>query len=333
MHYDDLYKSAALINLTHKRLLTNNDQASLDFILGDNIRYNFEYHIDKGFYWSIGLVSRFNSFSKDVSAALLLSDSELQNTSLNKIDVDLNDFSNQFYLQTLFRKDLRLKIGAEHKHLKFDSETFLENINDEETTFENSNYISLFGNLKHDTYNNKYFPTKGFYFNGDFNLYLYSSDYNEDFSQFSIAKAEIGYAFKLGPKLAVNITSDGGFKIGDNSVRSLNFALGGYGNNFINNFIPFYGYDFISLSGNSFVKGSINLDYEIFKNNHILFSSNFTNIEDNIFETGEWFTDPDYSGYALGYSLETFLGPIEAKYSWSPETKQSKWYFNLGFWF
>lgn len=333
LHYDNLYKSAALINLTHKRLFTNNDLASVDFILGDNVRYNFEYYIDKGFYWSIGVTSRFNTFNKNISAALLLTDSEMQNTSLNKIDVVLKDFTNQFYLQTLFSKDFRLRLGAEHKHLKFDSETFLENVNDEETVFENSNYLSLLGNLKHDTFNNKYFPSKGFYFNGDFNLYLYSSDFNNDFSEFSIAKAEIGYAFKLSPKLSTHLSTNGGFRIGDNSTSSLNFALGGYGNNFINNFIPFYGYDYISLSGNSFVKGTINLDYHLLKKSHILLSANYANVENGIFETGEWFTSPDYSGYAIGYALETFLGPIEAKYSWSPETKQGKWFFNLGFWF
>ena len=333
LHYDDLYKSAALINLSHRRLFTKNDLTSIDFILGDNVRYNFEYYIDKGFYWSIGVKSRYNAFSKNVSAALLLTEDEMQNTSLNKIDVELNDFTNQFYLQTLFRKDLRLILGAEHKQLKFDSETFLENINDEETVFENSNYISLFGNLKHDTYNSKYFPTKGFYFNGDFNLYLYSSDFNNDFSEFSVAKAEMGYAFKLTSKLSANLITNGGFRIGDNSTSSLNFALGGYGNNFINNFIPFYGYDYISLTGNSFVKGAINLDYNFIKKNHFLLSANFANVEDDLFETGEWFTAPDYTGYGLGYSLETFLGPIEAKYSWSPETKSGKWFFNLGFWF
>lgn len=333
LHYDDLYKSAALLNLTHKRLLFNNDLTSIDFVLGDNIRYEFEYYIDKGLYWSIGLKSRFNTFNKNVSAALLLTDSELQNTTLNKIDVDLSDFTNQFYLQTFFRKDFRLKIGAELKHLKFSSETFLENTNDDNTVFENSDFFSLFGNLKYDSLDDKYFPSKGFYFNGDFNLYLYSSDFNNEFFEFSIAKADIAYAFKLSEYLSVHLNTQGGFKIGDNSVNSLNFALGGYGNNFINNFISFYGYDFISLAGNSFVKGTINLDYEIFNKNHLIFSANFANVEDNIFDTGEWFTDPDYTGYALGYSLETFLGPIEAKYSYSPETKDGYWFFNLGLWF
>ena len=106
-----------------------------------------------------------------------------------------------------------------------------------------------------------------------------------------------------------------------------------YGNNFINNFIPFYGYDFISLAGDSFVKATLTLDYEIFKKHHILFAGNFANVEDNIFSSGEWFTLPDYTGYALGYSLETFLGPLEAKYTWSPESGEGIWFVNLGFWF
>jgi NTE family protein len=333
LHYDDLYKSAALINLTHKRLLFNNDLTSIDFVLGDNIRYNFEYYIDKGLYWSIGLKSRLNTFNKNVSAALLLPAADLESNTLNKIDVDLVDFTNQAYMQTLFKKEFRLRIGAELKHLKFDSETFLENTGDDKIVFENSDFFSLFGNLKYDTFDNRYFPSKGFYFNGDFNLYLYSSDYNDNFSEFSIAKADIGYAFKVSDKFSIHINTQGGFKIGDNSVSSLNFALGGYGNNFINNFISFYGYDFISITGNSFVKGTINLDYQIFKKNHIIFSTNIANAEDNIFDAGEWITDPDFSGYALGYSLETFLGPIEAKYSYSPETKEGHWFFNLGLWF
>ena len=115
----------------------------------------------------------------------------------------------------------------------------------------------------------------------------------------------------------------------------LDFALGGYANNFINNYKPFFGYDFLSIAGDSYIKGTINLDYEIIKKHHISLAANFANVEDDLFssEDIEWFSLPDYSGYALGYGVETFLGPIEAKYTFSPETKESYWFFNLGFWF
>ena len=333
LHYDNLYKSGLLVNFTKKRTLTKNDVMSLDLIFGDNLRYNFEYFIDKGFYWSIGVRSRFNQFHKNIVSQSLLTPAEAQSLGVNKIDVELDDFTNQFYLQTLFRKDFALSLGAELKHLKIASETIIDDMQQDERLFEDSNYFSLFGELKFDTYDNKYFPNEGFLFDADFHLYLHSSDFNKTFSEFSIAKAEIGYSKSFLDKFSINLTTEGGFKIGGESTNYLNFVLGGYGNNFINNFRPFYGYDFLSIGGNSYVKARITLDYEIFKKHHILIAGNIANIEDDLFSSGEWFTWPDYTGYALGYSLETFLGPIEAKYTWSPDTGESIWFFNLGFWF
>lgn len=333
LHYDNLYKSAILFNITKKRLLSKNDAVSLDLGLGDNIRYNFEYFIDKGFYWSVGFNSRFNQFNRGIEAASILSEEQVFSTGLNKLDIKLNDFTNQFYLQTLFRKDFALSLGAELKHLTIKSETISDDEDHNERIFENSNYFSLFGNLKLDTYNNKYFPHSGLYFDGDFHWYLYSSDYNNDFDQFSIGKARIGFAQKIVNPLFANIELEGGFRIGDNNSPYLNFALGGYGNDLINNFIPFYGYDFVSIAGDGFVKANLTLDYQLFEKHHLNFSANYANVEDNIFGTGEWATLPDYSGYAIGYGFESFLGPLEVKYTWSPELNESIWFFSLGFWF
>jgi NTE family protein len=333
LHYDDLYKSALLVNLTKKKLFVKNDVMSLDLILGDNLRYNFEYFIDRGFYWSIGFKSRFNQFNRNVNAEALLTSEEAEALGVNKIDTDLSDFTNQFYLQTLFRKDFALILGAELKHLKINSETILDDPNEKEKIFENSDYFSVFGRIKFDTFDNKHFPNEGFLFDGDFHLYLYSSDFNNSFSEYSIAQAKIGYAQSFSKRLTATLTTEGGFKIGDNSIPYLDFVLGGYGNDFINNFKSFYGYDFITISGNSFVKATLNFDYEIFKKHHISLAGNFANVEDNLFETGDWLTNPEYTGYTLGYSIETFLGPLEAKCTWSPELKESIWFFNLGFWF
>jgi len=333
LHYDDLYKSAALINITKKRALVKNDVISLDVALGDNIRYNFEYYIDNGFYWSLGLRSRYNIFHKNINASLLLDEDQIITTGLNKLDISLSDITNQFYLQTLFGRDMSLTLGTEHKRLKITSETITQNNNTENATFENSDFISLYGKLKFDSYDNKYFPSKGLLFDSDFHWYLSSSDFNNNFSPFSFAKAKIEYAFSLSDKFSVKIGSAGGFKIGEGSNNSLNFALGGYGNNFINNFVSFYGYDFISITGNSFVKGSLDLDFEWLKKHHIIANINYANVGDGIFENNEWFTSPNFSGYGLGYAIETFIGPLETKYTWSPETNDDMWFFSLGFWF
>lgn len=333
IHYDDLYKSAALANFTKKRLLFDNDIVTLDIILGDNVRYNFEYFIDKGFHWSIGLRSRYNQFEKGIGSQIILNEGLINATGINQLDVMLRDQTNQFYLQTLFRKDFALSIGAEHKRLNIKSETITINATTDEFIFENTDYFSAFSTLKLDTYDDKYYPSSGFYFDGDFHSYLLASKFNTDFDNFAIAKADIGYAFKVSDRICFNLQTSGGFKFGDKSTTTLDFALGGYGNNFINNFVPFLGYDYLSLPGNSYVKAYASANYEVFNKHHITIEGNWANVADDIFESGEWFSLPDYRGYGLGYGVETFLGPIQAKFSYSPEQRKSIWYFNIGFWF
>lgn len=334
LHYDDLYKSAALVNVTRKSLLFTNDVTSFDLILGDNLRYNFEYYWDKGFYWSMGVRSRYNSFDKNVGIDFMESSPALTDIQLNRITIDYEDLSNQVYFETLFEQVFSLGLGAEHKYLEVVSET----IGDVENTlpatvFDRSNYYSGFSYLRYDSYDNKYLPRRGLFFNGDFHLYFLSSDYNENFSEFSVLKGTLGYAVTPMSRFTARISTGAGFQIGKNSTHSLDFFLGGYGNDFINNIMPFYGYDFLELSGDSYIRGLVELDYELFRKHHLIASANYATVGENIYTTGDWFLSPEYSGYALGYALETFMGPMEVKYSYSPETRNSQWFFSLGFWF
>lgn len=334
LHYDDLYKSAALINLTRNSLLFTNDVASFDFILGDNSRYNFEYYIDKGFYWSLGVRSRYNSFEKDMGIDFFEDRNNLTEIDVNRLAVEYSDITNQLYVETLFGKVFSIGAGAEHKFLNVDSET-IGNGEDATpaTVFDKSNYYSGFGYLKLDSYDNKYYPTKGFYFNGDFHFYFMGTDFNTDFTEFSIAKGKMGYAFPLLPGLTMRLNSEAGFHLGNSDNKSLHFFLGGYGNDFINNIEPFLGYDFMELSGDSYIKSLLELDFQIFPKNHLMLSANFANIEDDLFSTGHWWKKPMYSGYGLGYGLETFMGPLEVRYTYSPELSAGQWFFTLGFWF
>lgn len=335
LHYDDLFRTGALINLTRKRFLTSNDVLSLDLIAGDNLRYNFEYYIDKGYYWSVGINSKYHFFDTSVPLGFLGVDygAELYNTvPLNKISVNYSDFTNQLYFDTLLGRVFVFGIGGEHKYLRYLSETIgTEEGGLSKTIFESTNYYSGFSYLKYDGYDNGFFPTKGFYFSGDFHWYLMAQGRNENFRPFSISKARIGYAFSPLEKLSINYTAEGGFKLGKPGPTPLDFALGGYGFKEMNNIIPFYGYEPISLRGNTFLKSTLTFDYEIFRNSHINFAMNIANIGDNLFEKGEWMDRINYTGYAVGYGIDSFFGPLEIKYSYSPEMKSTHWHVALGF--
>lgn len=332
LHYDDLFRSAALINFTRKRVLFDNDIASFDFILGDNLRYEFNYYVDKGYYWSVGMRSSYDTFEKGVSTSLVEETSILDFTNISRVTLDYQTFTNQVYLQTLFMKEFSLDLGLQHKFVDIETLTVEDdNLSQPGFVFEQSNFYGAYGQIKFDTLDDMYFPSSGFYFDGDFDLFLYSSDFNNNFSEFSIANASFLYAQTLLPKFTMSIGLDGGFKIGGSDVRSLDFFLGGYGNSKVNNLVPFYGYDFISITGDGYVKASTLFDYEIFKNNHINVGANFANAGNNLFTNEEFLSSPSYSGYTLGYGLESVLGPLELKYSFSPETKRNEYYISLGF--
>jgi NTE family protein len=335
VHYDDLFKSSALINVTQKNLFFKNDVASFDFILGDNIRYNLDYYIDNGFHWSFGFKSKLNQFKRtskiDFNGGQTLALTSLNSlNSMNSINIDYLDLSNQAYLQTIFAQKFLFGAGLEYKHVDLTTD-FIANTT---THLEKNNYLSLIGFLKYDSFNNKYFPKKGWYFMGDVQSFLSASNYTTDnFTRFTNLKADTGIVQTLFKKISVKIQTEGGFIVGTKNNSVFDYVLGGYGFNQLNNFKPFYGYNYLALSGNSYVKASLSFDYEFVKKNHINIASNFANIGNNIFDSKEWISSPKYTGYALGYGMETLIGPIEIKQSWSPETGKSFTWFTVGFWF
>lgn len=332
-HYDQLYRSAALINITKKRFLTNNDIVSLDIALGDNLRYNFNYYIDRGFHWNIGFNSSLDVFDKDVGIGFATPDlSEELNTSVNKINLEYMDLTNQVYFETLYKRIFLLGGGLEQKWIKYLSETIGIDENDNpRTVFENSNYFNVFTYVKLDTYDNSFFPKSGLYFTGDFHLYALASGMNKDFKSFSIAKGKFGYARSLSENISAVITAEGGFKIGNDETHSFDFLLGGYGFKDLNNLVPLYGYEALSLRGNSYIKTNITFDYEFIKKNHLNLSINIAKVGDDLLVAGNWTNSIEYIGYAAGYGLETLFGPIEVKYSYSPERAAVGWHVKAGY--
>ncbi|WNW01103.1 patatin-like phospholipase family protein [Tenacibaculum sp. HL-MS23] len=327
LHYDLLYKSAVLLNYNHKKLLTQNDELSLDVGIGDKIRYDFQYFVDNGLLPSYGVKSRYNTFNND-----FLYDADL-------INVRYADFTNSFFLQTTMDKKFAIGVGVEQKKIEIKSSNVLSN--GQETFFDDSNYINTYAFLKLDTYNKEMFPTKGFYADVGLKWFVWSDRNDklsrlvpdsEPFQQFSQAGGTLGFATTFYNKLTFQYTSQAGYTLGDKTSLMFNYRLGGYNQNYINNFKPFYGYETGVLSDQSFLKSEFNFRYQLIEKHYASFIANYARVDEDVFSDPNLFKNTK-SGYALGYSVETFLGPVELKYTWSPDHKEKYWLFNLGFWF
>ena len=326
VHYDGLYKSGLLTNFTRKRTFLRNDVASFDLILGDNLRYTLDYYVDNGFYWSFGFRSQMNQFSRNIG--IDFNDGELLRLfGINSLNISYVDFANQAYMQTLFYKKFLLGGGVEHRRLRIQSETLGSIV----PLFDDSNYINLYAYTKYDSFDHKFFPKTGFYANGEVKTFVYSSDYASNFREFTQLKGDFAIVKTFFNTLTFKFQNEAGATIGPRSIQFFDFVLGGFGFYNFSNFRPFYGYNFLALSGNSYIKTDFTVSYEVMRKNFISASANYANIGVDIFRNTDWIGTANFSGYALGYSIDSFIGPLEIKHSWSPETRLHYTWFNIGY--
>ncbi|WKK65793.1 patatin-like phospholipase family protein [Lutimonas zeaxanthinifaciens] len=331
-HYDDLYKTGVLVNFTNKHLFFKNDFVSADLVIGDNIRYNIDYFYDNGFNWSFGINSRYNTFKADVVNSTLpdTRSSGSFDTGL-KVPIRYLDFTTRLFLQSTIKDRWAFRVGVEHKFLNAYTDEVIDNVTNR-IYFEKSHYFSAFGKVMLDTYDADYFPKKGVFLNSEYLLYGLSSDYNNNFNTFSQLYGRVGLAYSFFDKLTFHLISEAGVTIGNNDNMVLDYHLGGYNENYINTFIPFYGYGFAELNESAFLRTALTIRYEIFKKNFLSFTGNFGRLNEDIWNDGRIFEDTR-SGYAAGYGVNTFIGPVELIYSWNPDNEQNHWYINVGFWF
>lgn len=325
-HYDELYQSSVLVTYNHKRLLINNDELSVDLMLGDQVRFNVNYFVDNGFYTSYGLKTRYNHFRTNTRFSFE------DNPNVSQIELNYHDFTTEVFLQTTFGRKFAAGVGAELKNLQITTETLI-GANNQRITFDNSNYLNFNAYLKLDTYDDPSFPTRGLFADVGGKWYAASSDHLHNFKPFVQLGGRIGFATTFWDRWTFQYTNDAGFTFENPESEVFDFYMGGYNQNYINTFVPMYGYEFAQLSGNSFLRSEFLLRYRMLKNNYISFIANYGRVDENVFSDGRDLFEDVLSGYAVGYSMDTILGPIEVKYSWSPENREKYWLFNLGFWF
>jgi len=325
-HYDNLFKSAILANITKKRLFFNNDVIFADLIVGDNPRYFMEYYKDNGKYLSFGISTSFVQFNRNLPNDFN-NNALLSSLNIGAINIDYNNFSHQFYIQTNYKKSFIFKSGFELQQILINSE-ITSNV---ESKIINDKFANVFATIKFDNLDHLHFPTHGVLFEVNLHNYFTTNKVDGFFKKFLRFHSYLGKAQKIGNKMVLYASAEAGFIFAKASVPVLDFSLGGWGNQKINQLSPFLGYDFFQLFGNSFIKLSGQIDFRFFKNAHLNFTYNMANIGNDIFITNNNLLQPKFNGLGLGLGYDTLFGPIEMKYSYSPEIQNHLLWFTVGY--
>lgn len=330
LHYDKLIGALALANLTKKHAFLKNDEISLDIMLGAYFQYALSYFIDKGEFWSVGLSAKQHQFDTTAPVSLNTDQFAISKPTNTRVLVQ----KNTWYVQTLFREEVVLGVGLAHQH-----NVFKTNLFDTQTArflyTDNADYYSVLGYLKVDTRDDKFYPKKGGFFDGDINYYFSEKSSPEDinFTPFLIAKANMGAILTLDSKWSLLLSTSGGFTVGDATSSAFDFTFGGYGNAPILNYQTFIGLPQQHAAGDSFVKAETTIDYEFTPKHHVKMILNGGIVSTDIFKTGQWKRDIDYYSAGMAYGLETFAGPIELTAAYSPQFSRLLFHVNIGWQF
>ena len=307
LHYDEVFHSGLLVNLTAKRLFFKNAILSIDGIIGDSPRYYFNYFVDNGYIPGVGFYSSGMNLN-------------LNNHNSNTYE-ERNWFRNEIYIQSVWKD--RYAIGGGLSHDYFDRKAGTEHYS------ESKNFFNPYIFIKSDTQDDKDFPTRGFYLNAEGKIL---DLFNEDLEQKNFqSKARIMIHVPVAKFFTYTVDIFGGFTIGKTLNNYYKYGFGGVFEQNLGNFSKFYGYEFGEIFSENILTASNRFQFKVSKNLFLIGSLNFANHFEDINVENTFKINESSAGITAGYKSP--FGQIKLNYSTPLRTEKGIFSVILGHWF
>lgn len=323
LHYDDLFKTGLLLNFTSKNLLFKNSTLSADLVVGDFMRYNFNYFIDNGYLPSLGFNSYSYNFDKEIDLSRIFS-----NTNYNRVNFKFSEYINQLYLQSTIKEKFAIGFGLEHQYTNVYTNNYIEDNNEISSRTEGF-YWKGYGYVKADNRNNANYARSGLKFDG---IFKYTFDSNvPNFESNYFLEGNLEANFPINNFLSYRFTANFGTFFNGNVTTPQKFYLGGYTEQHFLNYTKFYGLPFGSAIGDNKLFFGSQIQAKVLKNHYASLFINVANITDRFEQLS--LSNYEYLGYGATYGYDSPLGPINFIWSYSPFTKKGLFNLSLGYWF
>ncbi|WP_313374672.1 patatin-like phospholipase family protein [Chishuiella sp.] len=323
LHYDDLFKTGLLLNFTSKNLLFKNSTLSADLVVGDFMRYNFNYFIDNGYLPSLGFNSYSYNFDKEIDLSRMFS-----NTNYNRVNFKFSEYINQLYLQSTIKEKFAIGFGLEHQYTNVYTNNYIEDNNEISPRTEGF-YWKGYGYVKADNRNNANYARSGLKFDG---IFKYTFDSNvPNFESNYFLEGNLEANFPINNFLSYRFTANFGTFFNGNVTTPQKFYLGGYTEQHFLNYTKFYGLPFGSAIGDNKLFFGSQIQAKLLKNHYASLFINVANITDRFEQLS--LSNYEYLGYGATYGYDSPLGPINFIWSYSPFTKKGLFNLSLGYWF
>lgn len=307
LHYDDVFRTGLLLNVTAKRLLFKNSIISLDLIVGDKPRYYFNYFIDNGYIPGFGLFSsgmKFDLFDKNRAV------------SENRLW-----FRNEGFIQSIWKDRYAIGGGISNDYFESKLPPF--------TAATSRNFINPYLFIKSDTRDDKNFSTRGIYLNIEGKLLdLFSEQFT---SKSILANADIRINMPISEKITNRLKINAGFSLGENINPFYQYRLGGIFEQNINNFIRFEGLEFGQEIDRNIVAVSNQFQINVFKNFFAIPTISLANSFENI--SLKEIINIKHSSVGLTAGYKSPFGQIKINYTKAFVPNKGIFNVILGHWF
>jgi NTE family protein len=312
-HYDDYNRASLLLNVRLHNLVLEGSKTNLSFILGQNPAIFGEYMFDRG---------------AKLGAALGASYS---NRELRRYNENFTEVTSSFYY-TFYNVDLygytnfvnnrRFSFGAKYEYFRTAA-----NVNYIPDFTYSSSFFHLYGKYRIDYYDDGVYPTHGIRAQASATQMVSASN-----APMLRIRGDVETALPfLSERFVIQPGVSFGAQFGDYKSYPYEFLIGGQNVGIYQNMVTFVGMEYTSyIAPYMFILRS-NFRWN-FKGKHYVFvlgQAGF--IEHDIMDL---FTmnKLNYGG-ALGYSLNSLIGPIDFSISTSSQGPNSHLLLAIGYWF
>lgn len=306
LHYDEVFKSGLLANITIKRLLFRNSSLSVDGIFGDKPRFYLNYFIDNGYIPGFGIYASAMTF-------------DLKNSE-GVAKEKWTWFRNDVFLQSVWKD--KFAIGGGISYDNFKANNFSTNTN----TY--GSFLNPYLFLKGDNQDSKTFPKKGYYTEIEAKAYNVFGNSSEK-RAFQI-KAYIRGNFAITKWLTYRLNTFYGISI--NPMNEFyQYHLGGIFEQKVGNFVRLAGYEFGQEKNNNIIELSNNFQFNPYKNYYLIANVSVANLFDNFDEAK--FIKVNYSSVGLTAGYDSPFGQVKLNYSHALNKNPGIFTVILGHWF
>lgn len=237
----------------------------------------------------------------------------------------------EIYFSNIKWQKFDLNVGARSEFFKLNSVMTNKVTGDYDLSNLINNYLSLFGNLTAETFDDSYFPTRGFSFGLGYEwVFKGLRDKIEPVHvlEFNLKGAyqPVDY-FAIIPSVSLRYLLGG-----DPPLPYINLIGGSIVGRYMEQQIPFIGINYASTMQNFLTIFRSDFRFRLFKNNYLTAIANYAVAVPELSEIGDLEATKGIFGVGLRYSYNSIVGPVEFDLHCSTRKKFGA-YLGIGLYF